>query len=64
MPQMVMGMRLLRPEKAVNGGCWAQEQVWCNGDAWFASLLDAIANAQRRVWLETYILTRGQRGER
>jgi len=63
-PQMVMGMRLLRPEKAVNGGCWAQEQVWCNGDAWFASLLDAIANAQRQVWLETYILARGQLGER
>jgi len=43
---------------------WAEEQVWIDGDAWFADLLTAIAAARRRVWLETYIFAPDDLGAR
>ena len=43
---------------------WTSEQVWTDGDAWFADLLAAIAAARARVWLETYILAPDALGAR
>ena len=43
---------------------WTSETVCCDGDAWFADLLAGLAAAQRRVWLETYILAPDPLGKR
>ncbi len=43
---------------------WASETIYSDGDVWFAELLTAIAGAQRRVWLETYIFNADALGAR
>ena len=43
---------------------WVSEAVYCDGDRWFSDLLAAVASAQQRIWLETYILSPDPLGER
>ncbi len=43
---------------------WVSEAVYCDGDRWFSDLLAALASAQQRIWLETYILAPDPLGER
>jgi cardiolipin synthase len=43
---------------------WTSEAVCCDGDQWFADLCASLAAAQRRIWLETYILAPDPLGER
>lgn len=43
---------------------WASEAVYCDGDRWFADLLAELNSAQRRIWLESYMLAPDALGER
>jgi cardiolipin synthase len=43
---------------------WTTERIHTDGDAWFAELLQRIAQARRSVWLETYWFADDALGQR